>query len=178
MTKNNKRDHRGNTVQVFKNDEIQKMSEGTQAKISSHEARWLDDQGKAVQASNAHEVLKKLEAAQESLGHEIRWLVDLPQWVEDADSQCLQIISDLDKISERLRRNQKKSTQKSTIKPLSPKVQAKLNKTLDTVLALSALFAKRIRDADRISYLLLDELPEESYLIRKYVKSIKRALKR
>ena len=35
MTKNNKRDHRGNTVQVFKNDEIQKMSEGTQEK-SAH----------------------------------------------------------------------------------------------------------------------------------------------
>jgi predicted nucleic acid-binding Zn-ribbon protein len=101
--------------------------------------------------------LKKLEAAQESFGNESCWLLDLAQAVEGADWQCLQIISDLDKISERLRRNQKKSTQKSTIKPLTPKVQAKLNKTLDTVLALSALFEKRKRDAGRVSYLLLDE---------------------
>jgi hypothetical protein len=178
MTKNNKRDDQGKPGQAFKNDEIQKISEGTQAKINSHEFHWLDDQGKAVQASNADEVLKKLEAAQESFGNESCWLLDLAQAVEGADWQCLQIISDLDKISERLRKNEKKSTQKSTIKLLTPKVQAKLNKTLDTVLALSALFEKRKRDAGRVSYLLLDEFPDESDLIRKYAKSIKRALKR
>jgi len=71
--------------------------------------------GKQLRVSETDKLLKKLEAAHATFMHEGRWIDWLSQSVPDAHEEYLQIISNLDEISERLKKKQKKGMQKSTI---------------------------------------------------------------
>jgi hypothetical protein len=133
-----------------------------------------NDRGKTVKASNADVLLKKLRAAQDSFCHEGRWIDWLSESVPDAFEAYLQITSDLDEISEQLRKKHKKSP----IEALSPKARAELTKTLGSVLELSALLKKRVADASRINWCLVDEFRCETEFVREAVESIKRSLER
>ena len=146
MTKNNKRDHRGNTVQ----------------------------------ADTADSMLKEVTAVEEIYRQGTYWLVQLAEPVQDAYEKDSQIIENLNEIADRLRKlrkKQRKSPQKSTVESLSPKVLAKLIKTLNRVTAISDLFEKRKRDAGRICWWLLDYSELEVPEIIKKLRSIKQALK-
>ena len=112
-----------------------------------------DDQGKIVHASNAYVRLKRLKAAYDEFSHEGRWIDWLSESVPDAFEAYLQISSDLDEISEQLTKKHKKSP----IEALSPKARAELTRTLGSVLELSQLLKKRVADASRINWCLINE---------------------
>jgi hypothetical protein len=147
----------------------QNREQNVMTKTNNH-----DDQGKIVHASNADVLPKKLKAAYDEFSHEGRWIDWLSESVPDANEAYLQISSDLDEISEQLTKKHKKSP----IEALSPKARAELTKTLGSVLELSQLLKKRVADASRINWCLINEFHCESDLVREAVKSIKRSLER
>lgn len=124
----------------------------------------------------AEGVLKEVEVIEENFQQGCHWLDQLNEPVQNATDQCLQIISELNEIVDLLKKKQRKSTQKSTNEPMPRKVQAKLNKTLNWIVALSAVLEKRNRDAARISDCLFNEFEDNDRVVKNLM-SIKRALK-
>lgn len=139
-----------------------------------------DDQEKTVMASTVDEMLEKVEMVDAYCQWELGWIQEFSRIAGAAEVGHSQIVSDLNEIANRLKKKKRKDARKGTVERLSPKVQAKLDRTLDRVITLTARCRKR-NSGDRSYSTYVDEfgdVSEESELLRDNIDSITRALKR